>query len=55
LVETLALRLLRELSRLEEEFERLKLDVWLVLMLMLTRFSELSILDEEFERLKLEV
>jgi hypothetical protein len=49
------LRLLRELSRLEEEFERLKLDVWLVLMLMLTRFSELSILDEEFERLKLEV
>ena len=49
------MRLLRELSRLDDEFERLKLEVWLVLMLVLTRFSELSILDEELERLKLEV
>jgi hypothetical protein len=49
------LRLLRELSRLEDELERLKLEVWFVLILTLTRLSELSTLDEEFERLKLEV
>jgi hypothetical protein len=49
------LRLLRELSRLEDELERLKLEVWFVLILMLTRLSELSMLDDEFERLKLEV
>ena len=49
------MRLLRELSRLDDEFERLKLEVWLVLILVLTRLSELSILDDEVERLKLEV
>ena len=49
------MRLLRELSRLEDELERLKLEVWFVLILMLTRLSELSMLDDEFERLKLEV
>jgi hypothetical protein len=40
---------------LDEEFERLKLEVWLVETLALTRVSELSILDDEVERLKLEV
>ena len=40
---------------LDEELERLKLEVWLVVMLLLTALSELSILDDEFERLKLEV
>ena len=37
---------------LEEEFERLKEEVWLVLTLALRELRELSILDEEFERLK---
>jgi hypothetical protein len=55
LVETLALRLLSELSILEDEFERLKLEVWLVDTLTFTRLSELSILEDEFERLRLEV
>jgi hypothetical protein len=40
---------------LDDEFERLKLEVWLVLTLALTRLSELSTLEDEFERLKLEV
>ncbi len=51
----LALIELSELSMLEDEFERLKLEVWFVLMLALTRLSELSMLDDEFERLRLEV
>ena len=51
----LAFTILSELSMLEDEFERLKLEVWLVVMLALTLFSERSTLDEEFERLKLEV
>ena len=42
-------------SRLEDELERLRLEVWFVLILMLTLLSELSTLDDEFERLKLEV
>ena len=42
-------------SRLEDELERLRLEVWLVLMLMFTRLSELSTLDDELERLRLEV
>ena len=46
---------LSALSMLDEELERLKLEVWLVVMLLLTALSELSILDDEFERLKLEV
>lgn len=49
----LALTMLSRLSMLEEEFERLKLEVWLVETLALTLFSELSMLDDEFERLKL--
>jgi hypothetical protein len=51
---TLALTRLRELSTLEEDSERLKLDAWFVLMLALTAFRALSTLDEEFERLKLD-
>ena len=47
--------LLSERSTLEDEFERLKLDVWLVVILALIELSELSMLEEEFERLKLEV
>ena len=44
-----------ELSTLEEELERLKLDVWFALTLPLTRFRELSTLEDELERLTLEV
>ena len=51
----LALILLRERSTLELEFERLKLDVWFVVMLALMLFSDISRLDDEFERLRLEV
>ena len=51
----LAFKLLRELSRLDEEFDRLNEEVWFVLMLALRLLSELSILDEELERLKDEV
>jgi hypothetical protein len=46
---------LSALSTLEDDFERLKLEVWFVEMLLLTRVSALSTLEEEFERLKLEV
>lgn len=52
---TLALIILSELSRLEDEFERLRLDVWLVVILALTLFNDWSMLDDELERLKLEV
>lgn len=51
----LALTMLSELSMLEEEFERLRLEVWLVEMLALTLLSDWSTLEEELERLKLEV
>jgi hypothetical protein len=51
----LALTLVRELSRLEDEFERERLEVWLVLMLALVIVRELSMLEEEFERERLEV
>ena len=51
----LAFTILSELSMLEEEFERLKLEVWFVVMLALTLLSERSTLEDEFERLKLEV
>jgi hypothetical protein len=51
----LALTRFSELSTLDEEFERLKLDVWLVPMLAFTPFRAESTLDEEFERVRLEV
>ena len=47
----LVLTILRELSTLEDELERLREDVWLVLTLALRLFSDRSMLDEEFERL----
>ena len=47
--------MLSELSRLEEEFDRLRLEVWFVEMLALTLFRDWSMLDEELEREKLEV
>jgi hypothetical protein len=52
---TLALIEFSELSMLEEELERPKLEVWFVVMLAFTMLSELSMLDDEFERLKLDV
>ena len=51
----LALILLSERSTLELELERLRLDVWFVVMLALTLLSDMSRLEDEFERLKLEV
>jgi hypothetical protein len=55
LVETLAFKLLSELSMLEDELERLRLEVWFVLMLALRLLSELSMLDDELESERLEV
>jgi hypothetical protein len=52
---TLALTRLSELSTLDDELERLKLEVWFVLTLALTRLSELSMLEEELESRRLEV
>ena len=40
---------------LDDEFERLKDDVWLVLTLAFKLLSELSMLDDEVERLRLDV
>lgn len=40
---------------LEDEFERLKLEVWFVVMLALTELRDMSMLDDELERLRLEV
>jgi hypothetical protein len=51
----LALMRFSELSKLDDELERLKLEVWFVEMLAFTEFKERSTLDDEFERLKLEV
>jgi len=42
-------------STLDDELERLKLEVWLVVILALIEFSDRSMLEEELERLKLEV
>lgn len=52
---TLAFTRFNELSMLDDEFERLKLEVWLVLTLALAIASALSTLEEELERLRLEV
>ena len=46
---------LSELSMLDEEFERLRLEAWLVDMLAFIELSELSMLDEELESERLEV
>ena len=54
-MEMLAFTMLSELSMLDDELERLKLEVWFVVMLALTLLSERSTLEDEFERLKLEV
>jgi hypothetical protein len=54
-VEILAFTRLSELSTLEDELERLRLEVLLVEMLALTEFRELSTLEDELERLRLEV
>jgi hypothetical protein len=51
----LALTELSELSMLDEELERFKLEVILVAMLAFTELSEPSTLEDEFERRKLEV
>ena len=51
----LAFIMLSELSRLDDEFERLRLEVWFVVMLAFTRFRELSILEDELERLNEDV
>lgn len=51
----LALIEFRERSMLEEEFERLKLEVWFVEILAFTLFRERSTLEEELLRLKLDV
>ena len=40
---------------LDEEFERLRLEVWLVVTLAFTLLSERSILEDEFESERLEV
>ena len=51
----LALTELRDLSMLDDEFERERLEVWFVLTLALSELSELSMLDDEFESERLEV
>ena len=51
----LALIELRDRSTLDEEFERLRLEVWFVVMLALIMLSELSRLEDELERLRLDV
>jgi hypothetical protein len=51
----LALTMVSELSTLEEEFERERLDVWLVLILAFTILSELSTLEDDVDRRTLEV
>jgi hypothetical protein len=55
LVVILAFTLLSDLSTLELEFERLRLEVWLAVTLAFTLLRERSTLELEFERLKLEV
>jgi hypothetical protein len=50
-----ALAAMSDVSMLEEEVERDKLEVWLVAIAALTRFKEASTLEEEFESDRLEV
>ena len=51
---TLAFTLLSDRSILDDEFERLRLEVWLVVTLALIELSELSRLELELERLRLD-
>ena len=51
---TLALSELRELSKLDDEFESERLEAWLVETLALIELSELSMLEEELESERLE-
>jgi hypothetical protein len=51
----LALTEFSERSTLDDEFERLKLEVWFVVMLALIRLRELSRLEDAFESVRLEV
>jgi uncharacterized protein YicC (UPF0701 family) len=51
----LALTLLSERSTLDEELDRLKLEVWFVVILALMLLRDRSTLEEEFERLRLDV
>jgi hypothetical protein len=51
---TLAFTLLRDRSILDDEFERLRLEVWLVVTLALIELSELSRLELELDRLRLD-
>ena len=46
--------LFKDLSTLEEELDRLKLEVWFVDMLAFTEFKDRSILDDEFDRERLD-
>jgi len=46
---------LSAVSTLEDEFERLRLDAWLVEMLLLVAFRVASILDDEFDKIRLDV
>lgn len=46
----LALTEVSELSTLDDELERERLEVWFVLTLAFTEARELSTLDDEFER-----
>ena len=55
MVLTLALTRLSEVSMLEDEFERERLEVWFAVTLALREFNELSRLDDEFDRERLEV
>ena len=50
MVEMLALTELIELSTLEDEFERERLEVWFVVTLALTEWRDRSTEDDEFER-----
>ena len=51
----LALTELSDRSTLDDEFERLRLEVWLAVTLALIRLRELSKLEDAFESVKLDV
>lgn len=51
----LAFVMLSELSMLDDDFERERLDVWLVETLAFRLFNELSRLEEELESERLDV